>query len=293
MAAGPVCRSTLRATGRSGSSSPTGSCRRRPGTVVLHPPSLVVGVGASTGAPADAVAALLDRAPWPAPGWPAESVAEVATIDRRATEPGHRRPSACRCGRSRPTRWPPSTCPTPSEVVRAAVGTASVAEAAALLAAGPGAELVVTKRVAAQATVAVARRGRSARPPGRRRPRARAAPPTARRRRRPAVRAAEVVIGYGPYVDQCADLLDRRPRRSSAAPSATRRCGPSRRVAEAAAGRRVALVCSGDAGVYAMASLVLEVAGDAGVDVEVVPGRDRRPGRGRRSWARPSATTTS
>ena len=35
--------------------------------------------------------------------------------------------------------------PTPSGTVRAAVGTPSVAEAAALLAAGPGAELVVTK----------------------------------------------------------------------------------------------------------------------------------------------------
>jgi cobalt-precorrin 5A hydrolase/precorrin-3B C17-methyltransferase len=33
----------------------------------------------------------------------------------------------------------------------------------------------------------------------------------------------------------------------------------------------VALVCSGDAGVYAMASLALEVA-DAGLDVDVVPG---------------------
>jgi len=43
-------------------------------------------------------------------------------------------------------------------------------------------------------------------------------------------------------------------------------------VSEAGAGRRVALVCSGDAGVYAMASLALEVAAGAGVEVEVVPG---------------------
>jgi precorrin-3B C17-methyltransferase len=41
----------------------------------------------------------------------------------------------------------------------------------------------------------------------------------------------------------------------------------------ASAGRRVALVSSGDAGVYGMASLVLETAEDvAGVEVEVVPG---------------------
>ena len=41
-------------------------------------------------------------------------------------------------------------------------------------------------------------------------------------------------------------------------------------VAEAEGGRRVALVCSGDPGVYAMASLVLELA--PATDVDVVPG---------------------
>ncbi|MFH8370740.1 cobalamin biosynthesis protein [Streptomyces sp. NPDC018031] len=61
--------------------------------------------------------------------------------------------------------------PGPSAVVRAAVGTPAVAEAAALLAAGPGgAELVVGKRKSvprdggsAMATCAVARRARGAR----------------------------------------------------------------------------------------------------------------------------------
>jgi cobalt-precorrin 5A hydrolase/precorrin-3B C17-methyltransferase len=42
-------------------------------------------------------------------------------------------------------------------------------------------------------------------------------------------------------------------------------------LAEAGDGRRVALVCSGDAGIYGMASLVLELA-EGTVDVEVVPG---------------------
>jgi precorrin-2 C20-methyltransferase/precorrin-3B C17-methyltransferase len=43
-------------------------------------------------------------------------------------------------------------------------------------------------------------------------------------------------------------------------------------VALAAAGWRVALVSSGDPGVFAMASVTLEVAAERGVDVEVVPG---------------------
>jgi cobalt-precorrin 5A hydrolase len=47
--------------------------------------------------------------------------------------------------------------PTPSAVVAAHVGTPSVAEAAALLAAGEGAELLVDKRRSAHATCAVAR----------------------------------------------------------------------------------------------------------------------------------------
>ncbi len=47
--------------------------------------------------------------------------------------------------------------PTPSPVVLGALGTPSVAEAAALLSAGPGAELALPKRKSAHATVAVAR----------------------------------------------------------------------------------------------------------------------------------------
>jgi len=45
-------------------------------------------------------------------------------------------------------------------------------------------------------------------------------------------------------------------------------------VAEAGAGRNVALVSSGDPGVYAMATIALEVAAESGddVEVEVVPG---------------------
>jgi cobalt-precorrin 5A hydrolase/cobalt-precorrin 5A hydrolase/precorrin-3B C17-methyltransferase len=46
--------------------------------------------------------------------------------------------------------------PTPSDVVARHVGTPSVAEAAALLSAGPGAQLLVAKRRSAHATCAIA-----------------------------------------------------------------------------------------------------------------------------------------
>jgi cobalt-precorrin 5A hydrolase/precorrin-3B C17-methyltransferase len=156
--------------------------------------------------------------------------------------------------------------PSPSEVVRRAVGTASVAEAAALLGAGAGADLVIPKRKNAVATVAVARRraGRLAvvgLGPGDRGLRTTAAAD--------AVRAADVLIGYDPYVDQAGDLL-RPGQEVIRSPIGAEIVRAKQAVAEAEAGRRVALVCSGDPGVYAMASLVLELA--PGVEVEVVPG---------------------
>ncbi|HEX2043551.1 MAG TPA: precorrin-3B C(17)-methyltransferase [Acidimicrobiales bacterium] len=239
-----------------------------PGRVALHPPSLVAGIGASTGAPAHEVRELLAGA-LAAAGLAPASLGEVATIDRRATDEAV-------VALGLPVRAFSAEAlavidvPSPSDVVRAAVGTPSVAEAAALLAAGPGAELVVAKRAAAHATVAIARR---------RGPRGHVAVvglgPGGAAHRTPAaeaaVRHAEVVIGYGPYVDACADLLipGQEVVRSPIGDETVR---AKQAVAEAAAGRRVALVCSGDAGVYAMASLALEVAGHAGVDVEVVPG---------------------
>ena len=89
-----------------------------------------------------------------------------------------------------------------------------------------------------------------------------------------AVRAAEVVIGYGPYVDQCADLLDgQEVVRGAMGEEAARADEALRR---AAAGARVALVSSGDAGVHGMAARTLaraaELAGDERPAIEVIPG---------------------
>lgn len=244
-----------------------------PGTAVLHPPSLVLGVGASSGAPPADLAALVARTLADAGLAPA-SVAEVATVDRKAAEPAVVALAATVAAGPALRAFPAAALagvavPHPSEAVRAAVGTPSVAEAAALLAAGPGAELVVAKKKSATATVAVARR---------RRPRGHLSlvglGPGDARHRTPAaeaaVRRAEVVVGYGPYVEQCADLVEPHHEvvRSPIGDEVVR---AKQALAEAAAGRRVALVCSGDAGVYAMASIALELA-DEGCDVEVVPG---------------------
>jgi len=90
-----------------------------------------------------------------------------------------------------------------------------------------------------------------------------------------AVSAADVVIGYAPYVEQCADLLHTGHEvvRGAMGQEAAR---ADEALARAAAGARVALVSSGDAGVHGMAARTLaraaELAADERPAIEVVPG---------------------
>ena len=78
-----------------------------------------------------------------------------------------------------------------------------------------------------------------------------------------AVRGADAVIGYGPYVDAVRPLLrpDQLVVRSTMGAEAAR---AGEAVALAAAGWRVAVVSSGDPGVFAMASVTLELAAGRG-----------------------------
>jgi cobalt-precorrin 5A hydrolase/precorrin-3B C17-methyltransferase len=235
--------------------------------VVLRPPSLVVGVGASRGVAAGEVCALVEAA-LDAAGLARGSVHCLATVQAKAGEPGLVE-AAGRFGVPLVTlpaeRLAAVEVPNPSAVVAAAVGTPSVAEAAAL---HLGGELLVTKRKSAMATAAVARRPpRGALllvslGPG--------APDAVTGQARKALARAEVVVGYGPYVDQARPLL-RRGTRCERSPLGDEVGRAERAIALAREGRRVALVSGGDVGVYAMASPALERCGDD-LDVEVVPG---------------------
>ena len=246
-----------------------------PFEVLLRPPSLVLGVGSSTGADTGALWDLAARALAGA-GVAGGAVAAVATLDRKAGEP-----AIVALGRRLgvPLRTFDAAAlaavevPNPSRVVAGAVGTPSVAEAAALLAAGPGASLLTAKQVSAtgDATVALARRARPVGSlsvvglgPGEAALRTPAAVA--------AVRHADTVIGYDAYVELAADLL--RPAQQvvrSPIGAETDRCREA--LTRAAGGEHVALVCSGDPGVYAMASLVMELAPGLGdPPVTVVPG---------------------
>ncbi|MFJ6194610.1 precorrin-3B C(17)-methyltransferase [Micromonospora sp. NPDC092111] len=236
-------------------------------TAVLRPPSLVAGVGSSRGVPAAEVAALLRRALADAGLSPA-SLRCLASVDVKADEAGIRA-TADALGVPLAT-WPAAELaavdvPHPSEVVRAAVGTPSVAEAAALRGGGT---LLVPKTASAMATVAVARHA----------PRGRLAvvglgPGAADLRTPRAVaelRRAAVVVGLDQYVDQVRDVLRPGTRLLVSGLGAEEERARAA-VAEATAGYAVALVGSGDAGVYAMASPALEYA-DERIDVVGVPG---------------------
>jgi cobalamin biosynthesis protein CbiG len=111
------------------------------------------------------LAAALDGA-----GLARASVAEIATLDRKTSEPGLQALGLPMRGFTADALRDVAV-PSPSAVVAAAVGTPSVAEAAALLAAGPDAELLVHKQANAVATVALARRAGPAPPRCARRPR--------------------------------------------------------------------------------------------------------------------------
>jgi cobalt-precorrin 5A hydrolase/precorrin-3B C17-methyltransferase len=155
--------------------------------------------------------------------------------------------------------------PNPSEVVREAVGTPSVAEAAVI---SSGAELVLGKRKSANATVAIGRlpvRGRLALVslgPGE----DILIPPLARE----ALVTSEFVVGLDQYVERIRHLL-RPGTRVLTPPLGSEVERAKLALAEARAGGSAALVSSGDVGIYAMASPALELAGED-VDVVVVPG---------------------
>ncbi|MGW4676370.1 precorrin-3B C(17)-methyltransferase [Streptomyces sp. NPDC004324] len=244
------------------------------GLVILRPPSLVVGVGASKGAAVDEVAGLVEDALRDA-GLSARSVAELATVDAKSEEPGIVG-AAARLGVPLVT-YPAAELaavdvPNPSGAPLAAVGTPSVAEAAALL---RGGELLVPKRKSvradgrpAMATVAVVRR------PARGRLAVVGLGPGARDlltpRAREELRRASVLVGLDQYVDQIRDLLRPGTRVLESGLGAEEERARTA-VAEARRGQAVALIGSGDAGVYAMASPALAEASDD-IDVVGVPG---------------------
>jgi cobalt-precorrin 5A hydrolase/precorrin-3B C17-methyltransferase len=165
---------------------------------------------------------------------------------------------------------------TPSDVVFAEVGCHGVSEGAALAGAGADAGLAQPKRKTANATCALAvapseidvlrgqTRGRLSIVgigPGQS---AWRTPEVSR-----LISEAEELVGYGLYLDLLGPLAAGKTRADFPLGGEEDRCRYA--LERAAEGRNVALVCSGDAGIYAMGALVFELigrgAGEGGVSL--------------------------
>ena len=241
---------------------PTGACR-------WHPPALWIGMGCERGTSLELLERALGRA-LADQGLAIEAVAGLATADRKADEPAllqlaqrHRWPLHCFSSNS----LHQVEVPNPSAVVQAELGTASVAEAAALLACGPGGALRLEKRIEraapgeqGAATVAIAQAA-SQWAPQRGRLHLIGSGPGRLDLLTPDARAAlaesSVWVGYGLYLD----LLDplRRPDQLRSDGQLTLERERCREALELACqGLTVSLVSSGDSGIYGMAGLALE-----------------------------------
>lgn len=238
-------------------------------TLVYHPPVLALGVGCERGCEPSELCALVSDSLEDA-GLAEAAVAGVFSLDLKADEPAVQRLAAdlgvaARFFEAARLEAETPRLAHPSERVFAEVGCHGVAEAAALAAAGPDGRLLLGKRKSRRATCAVALSPQplDARSMGR----ARGAlhvvgiGPGQEAWRTPEasrlVAEASDLVGYGLYLDLLGSLAAGKARHNYALGEEEQRVRAA--LALAAEGRTVALVCSGDAGIYAMATLVFEL----------------------------------
>jgi len=261
---------------------------RRERALVLHPPVLALGVGASRNCVPAELAALVRRALREAK-LAAGAIAAVVSIDLKMDEPAVA-VLAERLGV--PARFFPAErllketprLQHPSEATFRATGCYGVAEGAALAAVGRRGALIVAKRKSRNATCAIARASRPLDPERIGRARGRLAivgiGPGEAAWRTPEASAALAhasdVVGYRLYLELLGDALSGKRRHAMGLGAETDRARFALDLA--AEGRSVALVSSGDAGIYGLATLVFELVDRAErqdwrrVQIDVVPG---------------------
>ena len=89
------------------------------------------------------------------------------------------------------------------------------------------------------------------------------------------IKNADVVVGYGPYVKMVASLIDSQKLVRTGMTKEWQRADSA--IQLVLEGKNVALVCSGDAGMYAMAPLIFELLSSqpSEIEVETIPGITR------------------
>lgn len=254
--------------------------------LVYHPAVLALGVGCERGAGPGELEALVS-ATLAEQGLAAGALAGVYSIDVKADETAVHALAgtlgvSARFFDAATLEAEAPRLAKPSDLVFREVGCHGVAEGAALAAAGPDGALIVAKTKSKRATCAIARAPAPIGALGR--PRGRLAvigigPGTAAWRTpeaEAAVRGATDLVGYGLYLDLLGPLAGGKARHGYDLGEEELRVRAALDLA--AAGRSVALVSSGDPGIYAMATLVFELLERGGrpdwgrVAITVVPG---------------------
>ncbi len=237
--------------------------------LIYHPRQLVLGVGCERGCSADELIALCEKtldqhqlAP--------QSIAAITSIDLKADETcilelaDHFGVEA-RFFDAGELEAETPRLKNPSDIVFAEVGCHGVCEGAALAAAGTAGELIVPKQKSKRATCAIALApeplkaeniGKMAGElyvigigPGQSAWRTPEADTLISR--------ADHLIGYSLYLDLLGAATKGKTRHDFPLGAETERCREALELA--GKGNRVALICSGDAGIYAMAALVYEL----------------------------------
>ncbi|WP_206454609.1 precorrin-3B C(17)-methyltransferase [Aurantimonas marina] len=245
------------------------------GELLYRPQTHILGIGSERGAPVAEAIELADRVLAEA-GITPMSLAAVASIDLKADEAAIH---AVAENYGVPARFfaaaeleaEAGRLENPSDIVFAETGCHGVAEGAALAAAGAEGRLVVAKRKSRRVTAALGRAPQPLAPA--RIGRARGTlfvvgiGPGGEEWRSPEVsrmvETASDLVGYSLYLDLLGPLTNGKMRHDFDLGKEEARVRHAMELA--GEGRTVALVCSGDAGIYAMATLVFELIDKGGV----------------------------
>lgn len=256
---------------------------RTPGNshhLVYHPWTLAVGIGCERGTDPAEVKTLLDET-LTRHNIAAQSIFRYGSIDVKEDEAAVNQFGDVFYFTAEQLKRETPRLANPSAIVEKEVGTPSVAEAAALALVGPRGKLLVPKTKSRRATIAIAEaaeHGDLLRHDGRRRGHVAIVGigPGSGDTVTPAVDSelwqATDWVGYSLYLDLVERLRHDQQRHDFPLGEEEARCRKA--IALAREGKRVALVCSGDPAIFAMAALVYELIDrePSRICVEVHPG---------------------
>ncbi|WP_124066718.1 precorrin-3B C(17)-methyltransferase [Clostridium sp. E02] len=85
-----------------------------------------------------------------------------------------------------------------------------------------------------------------------------------------ALKESQIIVGYTVYVDLIRENFPEKEMLTTPMRKEVERCRMA--ISEAEKGKTTAMICSGDSGVYGMSGLILELAEEKNLEVEVIPG---------------------